>query len=150
MVSAQRNKVIRGKPHLSISETLRKSCEASGIQLPSEESGYFPEEALTEDPNFVYSGEHREYLASNLWRRIRLRVLKRDGRICFRCGGPGNVVHHRSYAYDVRNGDNVAPLATVCEDCHETIHFLPDGSKRPQEDVKCSKSVTPLAAACHR
>ncbi len=43
-------------------------------------------------------------------------------------------MHHRSYERDVLEGKNDAMLATVCEGCHNIIHFTDDGSARPEEE----------------
>jgi 5-methylcytosine-specific restriction endonuclease McrA len=78
---------------------------------------------------------YSEYLRSPLWRRIKKRVLKRDGRICQSCGGTGTMVHHRSYERDVMEGKDDSMLATLCDGCHELIHFCEDGRKREPEEV---------------
>jgi hypothetical protein len=42
--------------------------------------------------------DYANFLQSDLWRKsIRPRVLKRDNRVCFSCGGRANDVHHASY-----------------------------------------------------
>lgn len=77
-----------------------------------------------------------EYLKTKLWTKtIKPRVLKRDGGICRSCGSSGKVVHHRSYDRDVLEGTNDAMLVTVCEWCHEIIHFEEDGTKRSLADT---------------
>ena len=60
-------------------------------------------------------------------------MCSRDHGICQCCGGRGSIVHHRSYERDVLEGRNDAMLATVCNGCHNIIHFLDDGQKRPEE-----------------
>jgi 5-methylcytosine-specific restriction endonuclease McrA len=77
---------------------------------------------------------HGQYLVSPLWKRIKKRVLARDKDTCLSCCGRGSLVHHRSYERDVLEGKNDAMLATLCEGCHNIIHFNDDGSPRPQED----------------
>jgi hypothetical protein len=77
---------------------------------------------------------HGQYLASQLWKRIKKRVLARDKRTCQSCGGRGSLVHHRSYDRDVLEGRNDALLATLCAGCHNIIHFEDDGSPRPQDE----------------
>ncbi|TAM36941.1 MAG: HNH endonuclease [Burkholderiaceae bacterium] len=74
--------------------------------------------------------DYRDYLKSALWRRIKKRVLERDKKTCQCCGGRGNVVHHRSYERDVMEGHNDAMLATVCNGCHDIIHFTDAGEGR--------------------
>lgn len=77
---------------------------------------------------------HTEYLPSKLWAKIKRRVLKRDGKKCQSCGGYGIVVHHRSYEREVLEGNADHLLATVCEGCHNIIHFLEDGTRRPEAE----------------
>lgn len=77
---------------------------------------------------------HGQYLKSRLWRRIKKRVLERDNHRCRSCGGPGIYVHHRSYERDVLEGRHDEMLATVCDGCHNIIHFRDDGTARPQDE----------------
>lgn len=74
--------------------------------------------------------DYADYLKSALWKRIKKRVLERDTKTCQCCGGKGNVVHHRSYERDVMEGHNDAMLATVCNGCHDIIHFTDVGERR--------------------
>ena len=68
-------------------------------------------------------GSYANYLASSLWRRIKERVLKRDDRICYFCGGSASVVHHRSYARDALEGKADHLLVSLCKGCHIYVHF---------------------------
>jgi hypothetical protein len=86
------------------------------------------------DPFDLASEDYEKYLRSALWRRIKKRVLTRDGGWCLCCGGKGTVVHHRSYAPEVMRGEDDEQLATVCDGCHDIIHFCDDGSKRPETE----------------
>lgn len=70
---------------------------------------------------------YEHYRQSSLWRSIRKRVLKRDGKICSSCFAPAKDVHHRSYADDVMRGENDAFLVSVCKACHHLIHY--DGKR---------------------
>ena len=77
-----------------------------------------------------------EYRKTQLWKKvIKPRILKRDNRICRSCGGSGNIVHHRSDDRDVLEGHNDEMLVTVCEPCHDIIHFEEDGTKRSFTDI---------------
>lgn len=56
------------------------------------------------------------------WRRIRSRVLERDGYRCTSCGRAGRLeVHH---VRPVRHGGSNEPenLRTLCRRCHHAIH----------------------------
>jgi 5-methylcytosine-specific restriction endonuclease McrA len=60
------------------------------------------------------------YLRSRHWRRLRKRVLKRDGHACQRCGTSTDLtVHHRRY--DIGH-DRLEDLVTLCESCHDGLH----------------------------
>ncbi|HWT19431.1 MAG TPA: HNH endonuclease signature motif containing protein [Variovorax sp.] len=74
--------------------------------------------------------DYPDYLKSALWKRIKKRVLERDNKTCQCCGGRGSVVHHRSYERDVMEGRNDALLATICNGCHNIIHFTDSGEPR--------------------
>lgn len=72
---------------------------------------------------------YREYLASDLWKTIRARVLKRDNETCC-CGNRATQVHHREYSPAVMTGHNDAMLVSLCKPCHDWITYRPDGGKR--------------------
>jgi hypothetical protein len=86
-------------------------------------------------PNVICPYEYAKYLQSKKWKRIRRRVLKRDGRLFRRCGGRATLVHHRSYAPEVLAGDNDEQLASLCEGCHTVIHYDEFGAKRTPEET---------------
>jgi hypothetical protein len=65
---------------------------------------------------------YREYLASPLWRTIRLEILKRDKFRC-RCGDRATQVHHTSYSFYVMRGDRPGRLISVCDKCHVNAEF---------------------------
>ncbi len=73
------------------------------------------------------------YLKSKEWGKIRRRILKRDGKLCRRCGGKASQVHHRSYAEEVMQGKDDEQLASLCEGCHNVIGFDEAGNKRNSE-----------------
>ena len=65
------------------------------------------------------------------WRRIRRRVLDRDGWRCRSCGKAGRLeVHH---VVPVEQGGTDAPinLQVLCVSCHLSTHSRPD----PQRDA---------------
>lgn len=75
----------------------------------------------------------RVYLKSKEWAKIRRRVLKRDGKVCRRCGGKATLVHHRSYAEEVMQGRDDEQLASLCEGCHNVIGSDEAGNRRNSE-----------------
>jgi hypothetical protein len=74
--------------------------------------------------------DYRAYLESPLWRRIKRRIFKRDNRVCIRCQGKANRVHHRSYTLEVMQGNDDEQLASICDGCHTVIHRHTTGAKR--------------------
>lgn len=84
---------------------------------------------------------YSDYLKSDLWCRIRTRVLERDKRRCRLCGCKASQAHHLSYHIDVLVGDNLKPLMTMCRQCHKEIEFGEDGTKRllheANHEIKC-------------
>lgn len=63
---------------------------------------------------------YKQYLASDLWKSIRQRVLDRDGGKCVRCQKPAKTVHHPHYSYDVMRGERIEALTSACGGCHES------------------------------
>jgi hypothetical protein len=78
--------------------------------------------------------DYESYWSSPFWKRIRLKILKRDKRICLRCEGKATQVHHRNYALDVLKGEDdsklVSGLASVCDGCHNVVHRDDWGDER--------------------
>ena len=62
--------------------------------------------------------KHQRAMGSSQWKKLRLMVLDRDGRICYACGGEAKEVDHiwpRS-----KGGDMFDPLncAAICRACN--------------------------------
>lgn len=72
---------------------------------------------------------YAEYLQSDLWSKIRARVLSAAGHRCHGCKGHANEVHHRSYCLEVLVGRNLAPLVAICRKCHKQIEFDQQSNK---------------------
>ena len=62
------------------------------------------------------------YLESNLWRRIKRLVLKKNPR-CYGCGRRASQVHHCSYSRAVLKGKKRSRLLSVCPDCHKAAEY---------------------------
>lgn len=73
--------------------------------------------------------EYEAYMLSPLWKTIRERVLQRDKGLCVGCGHRASQVHHRNYSQSVMSGRNIKPLASLCRQCHDTIHSNDDGTR---------------------
>lgn len=73
---------------------------------------------------------YSEYLASELWRSIRIRVFAKYGCACKVCTYPAMCVHHLSYSLSVLLGRSLHKLVPLCYNCHNLIEFTPTGRKR--------------------
>ena len=114
----------------------------------------FLDRPYTAEPEVIISYEarnrHADYLLTKEWRRLKRCVLKRDGSLCWRCGGKATIVHHRSYGRDVMAGNNLKQLASVCDGCHTVIHLDNFGDKRAPEEwdrillEKCHDTYIPV------
>lgn len=73
--------------------------------------------------NEWFKNEYEPYLNSDLWKRKRLAVLKRDNYLCQACLTlPATQVHHLSYRH-VFN-EPLFDLVSVCNQCHDKITQL--------------------------
>lgn len=75
-------------------------------------------------------GTYEKYLKSAAWKKIRKRILTRDGGKCRACGQTAQCVHHTSYSKKVLLGKQDEKLFSLCNSCHRKIEFRPDGTKR--------------------
>jgi 5-methylcytosine-specific restriction endonuclease McrA len=113
------------KPALTIEKKARR-------KMPSREEyesivGY----ELWQDWYFSY------YLKSSRWKKvIEPRILQRDKGLCVRCSGSADRVHHRSYEYGVIVGEADDQLASICEGCHNVIHYDDTGKRRSKDDCE--------------
>ena len=66
--------------------------------------------------------QHNEYLQTDQWKAIRLKVLKRDNNLCQCClEAPATEVHHLSYVH--WKDEWMHELMSVCYNCHHNkIH----------------------------
>jgi hypothetical protein len=70
------------------------------------------------------------YLASDLWKRIREKVLRRDCKICRLCGKEACQVHHKGYGRKVLIGSDLNALVSLCSSCHGEVEFDENRRKR--------------------
>jgi len=61
-------------------------------------------------------------LTSDLWKRKRWVVFKRDGGRCVHCGARASQVHHRKYAKRNIGREPIEWLESVCPRCHGERH----------------------------
>jgi hypothetical protein len=71
---------------------------------------------------------YQEYLRSNLWAKIRAKVLYRQPR-CYGCNEKATQVHHNSYERKDLDGTRTRHLRPVCDICHTVAEFRSDGEK---------------------
>jgi 5-methylcytosine-specific restriction endonuclease McrA len=73
-----------------------------------------------------WRGQYRQYLNSPSWKRVRNRVMKRDGWTCQRCGSRAQEVHHVKYTKAHGRGDfskqPMNNMIALCKACHQKAH----------------------------
>lgn len=62
------------------------------------------------------------YLKSDVWKRKRYVVLKRDNWRCVYCGARATQVHHKKYAKKNIGKEPIKWLVSICNSCHDNIH----------------------------
>lgn len=82
-----------------------------------------------------------DYLNSDHWKKLRLRILDRDGRKCVICPKDAEHVHHINYRnwVDVLDTD----LISVCGECHTKIHIAIDNGfiqMNNHSSLQCTKN----------
>ena len=66
---------------------------------------------------------YKEYLKSDIWKKLREEILKRDNYKCVICGEKAINVHHKNYHYKVLIGIKKEYLVPLCRNCHKKIEF---------------------------
>lgn len=66
---------------------------------------------------------YAEYLASDLWKSIRVRVFASKGSTCVACPAFATQVHHNRYHKNDLLGKNLNFLVPICRTCHEVAEF---------------------------
>jgi len=61
---------------------------------------------------------YRDYLTSDRWRDIRVKVLERDDWTCHYCGERADQVRHLAHTPDVLRGFDLGKLEPICSRCH--------------------------------
>ena len=83
-------------------------------------------------------GSYADYLASELWKQIRRRVLGAHRGKCGLCGGRANQVHHLTYSREAMLGKGILHYCPVCEHCHKKHEFCGD---RKVSLAECNASM---------
>ena len=84
---------------------------------------------------------YREYLASDLWKSIRSRILKMARYRCERCGLRATQVHHIGYSYNNLSGRKSKGLVPVCAGCHRLYELDGDRKVTLREAKKRRKAM---------
>ena len=64
---------------------------------------------------------YQDYLKSEQWQQLRLKVLQRDGFRCQCClAARAPEVHHKTYSNARR--EIAFELVSLCRDCHRRLH----------------------------
>ena len=71
---------------------------------------------------------YADYLASDLWKSIRVKVYAEFGRQCWACGAPATELHHLRYHRNDLLGKRLKYIKPTCRACHEGVEFR-DGKK---------------------
>ena len=66
---------------------------------------------------------YADYLKSDMWKRIRSSVIRRDKGKCQCCMKPAQCVHHIDYKLKTMIGTNTTSLISLCHECHHAIEF---------------------------
>jgi len=61
-------------------------------------------------------------LEADVYQRLRMQVLNRDGWRCQVCGSMTNLEVHHSQFRSRQGQDTEANLITLCSECHKQIH----------------------------
>ena len=71
----------------------------------------------------LYYISYKEYLLTDVWDKLRKKILQRDGHRCVICNSNHHLhVHHRTYENCGAEDDN--DLVTLCSSCHKTFHRI--------------------------
>ena len=85
--------------------------------------------------------DYSELLKDPRWQKKRLKIMERDNFECRACHETNRTlnVHHLYYDYKLKPWEyNNEDLITLCEDCHNTLHFL----EKSKLGIDCIFSVT--------
>lgn len=96
---------------------------------------------IYQERNRILSGmgfvTYGEYLLSELWRRIRAKILRRDGYLCRFCSkARATVVHHGSYDGPTLRGEKLSKLLSSCKPCHESLELTSTREKIQPSEVQ--------------
>lgn len=94
---------------------------------------------------------YKEYLSSDLWKRVRVRVYRKYGSLCLLCSNPATELHHLCYSVEDLAGRRLSHIKPICRECHQRCEFTTRGSKRTVEEARvlfCKKRGSANRAKC--
>ena len=65
---------------------------------------------------------YQQYLKTNHWKNVRIKILTRDRFKCCDCGGKATQVHHLDYKYRGHELDCPSCCISLCSSCHKKRH----------------------------
>jgi len=89
-------------------------------------------------------GTYKEYLKSDIWKRIRKEVLTKRKHTCFYCKGLATEVHHLRYTRPVLMGEGdyyLGGLVALCRDCHQSISDFAKREKIHEQTAFCLRNI---------
>lgn len=95
--------------------------ETSRLKEINELKTYYNE--LIKTNQWRLSSSYIEYLTSDRWASLRIKILKRDNYKC-KCGEEATQVHHLTY--ERREAELDQDLVSICRKCHRKEHGLND------------------------
>lgn len=93
--------------------------------------------------------EVAKFYASKQWHKVRKAYKLYRHNICERCGGIGEIVHHKSYInkaniYDADITIDFNNLELLCRDCHNKEHFAENVFNDAGEIKEQTKNILEL------
>ena len=76
-----------------------------------------------------------DYLQSEEWKALKLKVFGRSNGFCEKCGAKASETHHTSYPKDFKD-DSETNLQALCRTCHITAHIEQKGRTMAERMAK--------------
>jgi len=114
---------IDGKANISLSKKveLLKKWKLAGKPNPKKQN-----KRHTKSQQVAYRKNlpYKEFLQTDYWKKVRAKVLERDGNKCIICKGTYILqVHHDSYKHHGDEMNHLEDLMTLCKNCHKEHHY---------------------------
>ena len=74
------------------------------------------------------------------WKRLRKKVLHRDGHACVNCGSVGELHVHHIVPRSCNGANEMSNLVTVCANCHYTLHGFENRIDTSPADIEYNTS----------